>query len=377
MSATALREKVLNVSRWMVLAVFLVAGCFLYRGMLTWLIGRVTDPAEDMPLVWLSLSFFLFAVWTQRGNIRNVAGTPSWRGAGWICCFLAMAWFGMRGGGHMCLQQVSLIGLIWAVPYALWGKGVGQIILFPAWFLLFTVPVSSSLEGFILSLRTFAAWATTGILSGFGQDIGHSGTTIFSKTPGHEIRMIVADPCSGIRAIFSLMMFTFIYAYFFVKAKLNCWILFACSILVAILGNLLRIFSICLVALSYGQDVAMGFCHTYSGYVTFLLSMLMMQVVVTYIERVGVSRRGSLGQAEVGGEEGEERKGVPAVEPGEDLALMGEKIAREIIDGVNPADAEGAKDRRDQHNDSPRHPPQRRGRHSLETQDVSPKDKQG
>ncbi|MCL1921230.1 MAG: hypothetical protein FWG50_09175 [Kiritimatiellaeota bacterium] len=61
-----------------------------------------------------------------RGEFR-AAGSPSLRGFGWVLLFLAVAWFG-ASGGHERVRLVSLIGLLWPVPYALRGKGVGRLL---------------------------------------------------------------------------------------------------------------------------------------------------------------------------------------------------------------------------------------------------------
>ena len=42
------------------------------------------------------------------------------------------------------------------------------------------------------------------------------------------------------------------------------------------IGNMVRIMSICVVAAWFGQQVATGYYHDYSGYVVFLVGVLLM-----------------------------------------------------------------------------------------------------
>jgi exosortase/archaeosortase family protein len=116
----------------------------------------------------------------------------------------------------------------------------------------------------------------TGILNGFGMAIERSGTALFSRVPGGEFNVDVADPCSGIRSLFAMMALTAAYAHFTLKAPLQKWMLFACSLPIAMVGNMFRIFSICFVARFFGQKIATGFYHDYSGFVIFIIGVLLM-----------------------------------------------------------------------------------------------------
>jgi len=235
----------------------------------------IKDPIEDMTHAWAVPFIILYVIWRQRGEFQRQAGMPSWRGFGWVLLFLTVAWFGARGG-QARIAQVSLIGLVWSVPYALWGRGMGRLMLFPVWFLLFTVPVYSFLDVFTVHLRTLSSGMATGILNGFGMAIERSGTAIFSKTPGAEFNVDVADPCSGIRSLFAIMALMAAYAYLSLKTRFQRWTLFACAIPVAMIGNMFRIFSICVIARIFSQEIATGFYHDYSPFVIFMLAVSLM-----------------------------------------------------------------------------------------------------
>ena len=136
-----------------------------------------------------------------------------------------------------------MIGLIWAVPYALWGRGVARLMVFPAAFLFFTVPVSSFIDFFTIHLRIFSSAIATGLLNGLGLDVHRSGTALYSRTAGSEFSVDVADPCSGIRSLFAMMALAAGYAYLTQKTIVRKWLLFASSIPIAMVGNMFRIMS--------------------------------------------------------------------------------------------------------------------------------------
>ena len=274
MSVPGKREKWISFGLIALLAVF---AYFNYAGMISYTMIMFDEPLEDMRHGWCIPFVSLYAVWKRRDDFSRsiAAGAPSWAGFLWTCLFLILAWFGARGQQSR-IEQLSLIGLIWSIPYTFWGTRTAKLMSFPAGFLLFTVPVSSFLDFFTMHLRMFSSGMATGILNGFGMEIERSGTALFSRIPGGEFNVDVADPCSGIRSLFAMMALTAAYAHFTLKTRFQKWTLFACSLPIAMIGNMFRIFSICLVARFFGQKVATGFYHDYSGFVIFIIGVFLM-----------------------------------------------------------------------------------------------------
>ena len=156
---------------------------------------------------------------------------------------------------------------------------------FPAWYLLFTIPVP--LDDVTIRLRMLSAGTAVGILNGLDMETGRLGTAIFSQLEDAEFYLDVADPCSGIRSLFAMMSLTAAYAHFMLESRLQRWMLFACSIPIAVAANIFRVLCICLVAHHYGQDAAVGFYHDFSAYVTFLLAILLMFFAKQLVVKIG------------------------------------------------------------------------------------------
>ena len=276
----------LDIFRWLGLGLILVAAWFNYQYMIEFTMIMFASPLEDMSHGWLVPVVSLYVVWAQRKAFRAAAGVPCLRGAVWVALFLMIAWFGGRGGQSR-LEQVSFIGLLWAVPYAFWGRGVERLMRFPAAYLVFTIPVSSFIDFFTIHLRILTSSLATGLLNGVGVAVERSGTALFSRVPGAEFNVDVADPCSGIRSLFAMMALTAAYAFFTQKTLAKKWALFVCSLPIAMIGNMVRIMSICLVATWFGQDVATGYYHDYSGYVVFLVGVMLMIQTGELLQKYG------------------------------------------------------------------------------------------
>lgn len=242
-----------------------------------------SDPLEDMSHGWLVPVFSLYVLWTQRREIKEEAGNPSVWGLLASLPFIGASLLGTRGI-QVRLEQIGFIGLCMTLPWTFFGRRVTRRFVFPALFLLFTVPMTSFLDAVTIHLRLFASSTAFVLLRGFGIDVVQQGTMIVSEG-AHPFAVDVAEPCSGLRSIVALMALTAAYAWYTQPTWRRRAALFACAIPLAILGNVVRILSICLVAACANADFALGFYHDYSGYVVFVVAIACMVACGEVISR--------------------------------------------------------------------------------------------
>ena len=76
----------------------------------------------------------------------------------------------------------------------------------------------------------------------------------------------------------------------FIRVKGNAS--FVCAPPLAVLGNVVRVLTICLVAAYADSDFALGFYHDYSGYVVFIVAITAMVAVGELITRLFERRQG-------------------------------------------------------------------------------------
>ncbi len=242
-----------------------------------------SDPLQDMSHGWLVPVFSLYVLWTQRAALKEEVGAPSvW---GFLVCLpcIAVALLGSRGM-QVRLEQMGFIGLCMALPWAFFGRRVAKRCVFPALFLLFTVSIASFLDAVTIHLRLFASGTAFVMLRGFGVDVVQIGTAIVSQG-AHPFSIDVAEPCSGLRSLVALTALTAAYAWYTQPTWWRRAALFACAIPLAVLGNVVRILSICFVAAWSSQDFALGFYHDYSGYVVFIVAIACMVACGEIISR--------------------------------------------------------------------------------------------
>jgi len=86
----------------------------------------------------------------------------------------------------------------------------------------------------------------------------------------------VAEACSGIRSLMSLVALALVYGYF-LEPKLFRRVLLALSAIpIAVIANSLRVVGTGLMVHWWDPEKAEGFFHLFSGWVIFVLSLVML-----------------------------------------------------------------------------------------------------
>ena len=261
----------LRLGAFVATVVCMLAG---FAGMYSRLHAVFKDPLEDMSHGWLVPIFSLYVLWAQRAKLKKEAGASSiW---GFLACLpcIGVALAGSRGM-QVRFEQFGFIGLCIAVPWAFYGRRVAKWCVFPALFLLFSVPMATYFDTVTIYLRLVASGTAFVVLRGFGVDVAQVGTAIVSQG-AHPFSIDVAEPCSGLRSLVALTALTAAYAWYTQPTWRRRAALFACAIPLAVLGNVVRVLSICFVAVWANSDFALGFYHDYSGYVVFVVAIAIM-----------------------------------------------------------------------------------------------------
>ncbi len=219
----------------------------------------------------------LGAIWFKRREIMEAPRAMNHWGLVLIVVSLLLHWIGAK------MQQTrvslsALILLLWAFPYYFYGWKVARHLIFPVSYLIFCIPLNF-LDTIAFPLRMMATKVAVATLHGVGIDVVQNGSAIQAIDPlaGTERWGVdVANPCSGLRSLLAMTALTAVYAWVTQKGLVKKWLLFLTSIPLAIAGNVARITFIGIVAESFGQELATGLVHSYSGYVVFGVAIVLM-----------------------------------------------------------------------------------------------------
>lgn len=248
---------------------------------------------EDMSFGWFVPLFSLYVLWTERRELRDAVGRPSVWGVLASIPFVAVALLGTRGL-QMRFEQIGFIGLCMTLPWAFFGRAAARLCVFPALYLAFTIPMATFLDVVTIHLRLLASGTALAVVNGFGVEAVRHGTAIVAGG-AHPFSIDVAEPCSGLRSLFALMALTAAYAWSHQPTWWRRAALFACSVPLAVLGNVVRILTICLVAAGADPAFATGFYHDYSGFVVFFVAIVCMLACSELITRLCDRRGGTEG----------------------------------------------------------------------------------
>jgi exosortase len=247
------------------------------RSVILWMVNRWMDASsfggQDYSHGFLIPLVSIGVLWWKR---KEIASAPKYvSNAGLVIVVLALLihWLGAKSQQ----PRVSLLGLLilfWSIPFYFYGWQVAKWLIFPCSYLIFCIPLNF-LDSLTFPLRIMSTIISTSLLNGLGIEAERSGSAIYSTAAG-GFNFDVADPCSGIRSLLAMTALTAVYAYVTQKTLLKKWILFVCSIPLAIVGNIARITTIALVAEAFGQKVATGLYHDYSGYILFPVAIGLM-----------------------------------------------------------------------------------------------------
>ncbi|MBN1587104.1 MAG: exosortase/archaeosortase family protein [Candidatus Omnitrophica bacterium] len=240
----------------------------------------------DYTHAYFVLPVSLWVVWKKREILRDRSFQSTSRH--WdifsltaVCSGLLMFLFGWRQE-FLSISTLSLIPVLWGVTAYLYGIPAVKTLSFPILFLLFLVPPPLGvLDSVTLPMRYGISAATETLLRMLGYPITRIGLLL--SMDGREIFM--GAPCSGFRSLITLFALAVAYVYFVGGSWRKRLALIGAAVPLALFGNLLRVTALCLVTYYAGQKAAQGFFHELSGVLIFLIMILGLMGLESWIER--------------------------------------------------------------------------------------------
>jgi len=248
-------------------------------GLILWLYGAVlarlshqwwTDP--NFSHGFFVPAFALYVVWQKWNSLKATPSAPSSWGLAVLLFSLCTLILGVLGA-ELFLSRVSLVMLLAGIILFLHGWEMLRVLLFPLAILLLMVPIPSIiLNQITFPLQILASKLSAWILPLLGVPVLREGNII--NLPAMPLE--VADACSGIRSLLSLTCLAIMYGYLLEKRTGIRVILALASIPIAVVANGLRIVGTGLLVQYWDPDKAEGFFHAFSGWLIFVVSLLML-----------------------------------------------------------------------------------------------------
>jgi exosortase len=219
-------------------------------------------------------AFTAYVVWQDWAHLRAIVPTPSNWGLPVILLSLVILILGVFGA-ELFISRMSLLLLIAGIIVFLRGGATLRAVLFPLLFLVLMVPIPAIVFSQItFPLQILASKLSAWLLPLLGVPVLREGNVI--NLPAMPLE--VAEACSGIRSLLSLTTLAIMYGFLLEKRVGIRILLGLASIPIAVAANGLRIVGTGLLVQYWDPDKAEGFFHAFSGWLIFVVSLVMLFV---------------------------------------------------------------------------------------------------
>ena len=216
--------------------------------------------------------FSVFVVWQERARLNRLTPKPSWSGLGIVAFGMCTLIVGQMGA-ELFLARTSLIIVLAGLIVLFYGWIIFRALLFPWAFLFLMVPTPAIvLNQITFPLQLLASRVSAAILPIFGVPILREGNVIILPSRTLE----VAEACSGIRSLMSLITLSIIYGYLLEKRLWVRYVLAIAAIPIAVAANSVRIIGTGLLVQYWNPEIADGYYHTSWGWLIFVISLILL-----------------------------------------------------------------------------------------------------
>jgi exosortase len=216
--------------------------------------------------------FSAFVVWQQRGELTRLDPRPAWSGVGVIALGLCVLIIGQMGA-ELFLSRISLLIVLAGLTVLFLGWNFFRALLFPWAFLLLMIPIPAIIFNQItFPLQLLASRVSSAILPLLGVPVLREGNVIHLPF----ITLEVAEACSGIRSLISLLTLAIIYGYLLEKRLWVRCLLAVASVPIAVAANCVRIIGTGLLVQYWDPEKAEGYFHLSWGWIIFVVSLAML-----------------------------------------------------------------------------------------------------
>jgi exosortase len=270
------------VRRHVAAALIVCAGVvWLYAGVMSSLVRQWASD-DDYSHGFFVLPLALYFCWERRHLLQRSPIRPSVFGLALLTLSLFVFLAGVLGA-ELFLTRVSLLGVLGGAVLFIWGRDHFRTVLFPLAFLLLMIPLPAIIfNQLAFPLQLLASRLGETVIAAAGIPVLREGNVLHLASTNLE----VAEACSGIRSLVSLLMLGLVLGYFTEERKTGRVILALSTVPIAIVANAARVAGTGLASHWFGPAAAEGFFHGFSGWLVFLVALAGLVAVQQIIARI-------------------------------------------------------------------------------------------
>lgn len=222
-----------------------------------------------------------YFIYEKRHEILQAEVRPWWPGFLLLAAGMLQLILGYLGSEFFTMRS-SLVVILSGLTLFLFGTGLFRLMLLPLGYLFFMVPLPYIIYDMVaFPLKLFVTKASIATLKLMGVVVMREGNIIMLPLTTLE----VADACSGIRSLISLLALAVAYAFFLRVSPIRRGLLVLSAIPIAIFTNALRVIGTGLLAQYWGAKAAEGFFHEFAGLAVFVVAITLLIALGTLLTR--------------------------------------------------------------------------------------------
>ena len=223
-----------------------------------------------------------YFIWQQREKLETLEIKPANSGLVLVVFALLVLFAGVAAQEYFS-KRASLVFLLAGIVLFLLGWQWLRSLALPLGFLFFMIPLPYIVyDAMAFPLKLFVAKFSVVVLKLMGVVVWREGNIIMFPQTVLE----VADACSGLRSLMSLLALGVALAVLSQKNKGAMVLLVALTIPIAIITNMIRVIGTGYLAQYYGAAAAEGFFHEFAGMGVFVLAMVMLFVCSGLLRKI-------------------------------------------------------------------------------------------
>jgi exosortase A len=228
----------------------------------------------------------LYFVYERRKQLSALNPSTSWAGFGLFVFGIILYLLGNLAAEFFTMR-FSMLVVLGGIILFLLGKEFYKTLLFPLVFLIFMIPIPSVLmDRITFPMQLFASKAAAKFLYLIGIPALREGNIILLANTSLE----VAEACSGIRSLISLLALSVVFAYFSQNTTWKRMLLVLSTFPIAIIANAARVTGTGILAHHYGDQVAQGFFHGFSGWILFVVAFICLFIVGGLLSKIRTNK---------------------------------------------------------------------------------------
>jgi exosortase len=243
----------------------------------------------DYTHAYFILPISIWLAWRHRSKIKENISNEGVNKAGLIVLFFgALIYIFGRKQDYLAASTFSLVPLLFGLIIFVYGYKTAKILTFPILYLILLIPPPFAiLDSITLPMRNGASFATEAILQMLQYPVSRDGLLL--KIGYHDIFM--GAPCSGFRSLITMISLVLVYVYITKGSMIKKIALTSFIIPLALIGNLIRVITLCLITFYFGEAAGQGFFHNFSGIVIFIITITGLMGIESVIDKVSVKMR--------------------------------------------------------------------------------------